>query len=45
VTPRLLTRAKIGKPISGAAKTRIVRVVNYLLEQKKKDPVDIRALF
>jgi hypothetical protein len=45
VTPRLLARAKDGKRISGPAKTRIVRAVNFLLEQKKKDPVDLRALF
>ena len=45
VTPRLLERASTGKPLSGAAKTRLLRAVNRVLEQKKKDPVDLRALF
>lgn len=45
VTPRLLTAATEGKKISGAAKTRLLRAVNRVLEQKKKDAVDVRALF
>jgi hypothetical protein len=45
VTPRLLKQAREGKPVSGAAKTRLLRAVNRVLEQKQKDPVDLRALF
>lgn len=45
VTKRLLSRANAGGPISGPAKTRLVRALNRILEQKKKDPVDVRALF
>ncbi|MBX3128273.1 MAG: hypothetical protein KF718_16230 [Polyangiaceae bacterium] len=45
VTPRLVTAAEGGKPISGASKTRLLRAVNRILEQKKKDPIDLRALF
>jgi hypothetical protein len=45
VTTRLLNDATAGKPISGAAKTRLLRAVNRILEQKKKKPTDLRALF
>ena len=45
VTPRLLSEATAGKPISGAAKNRLLRAVNRILEQKKKNPTDLRALF
>jgi hypothetical protein len=45
VTDRLLAAASTGKPVSGAAKTRLLRAVNHILEQKKKDAIDIRALF
>ncbi len=45
VTPRLLKNALDGKPVPGPAKTRLLRAVNRILEQKKKDPVDLRALF
>jgi hypothetical protein len=45
VTPRALSAAQNGKPIPGPAKTRIVRAVNLLLSQKKKEAVDLRALF
>ncbi len=40
-----LNAAKAGKSISGPTKTRLVRAVNHILAQKKKDPVDLRALF
>jgi len=40
-----LRKAYAGKPISGPAKTRILRAVNRLLEQKKQPPVAITALF
>jgi hypothetical protein len=46
VTPRALEAALTGKAtVSGPSKTRIVRAVNALLEQKKLEKIDIRALF
>jgi hypothetical protein len=45
VTPRALTAAMNGGEISGPTKQRILRAVNYLLEQKKKDKVELRTLF
>jgi hypothetical protein len=40
-----MREAEEGKAISGAAKTRLLRAVNRVLEQKQQDPVDLRALF
>lgn len=45
VTDRLLTSATSGGKISGAAKTRLLRAVNRILEQKKQSVVELRALF
>jgi hypothetical protein len=45
VTKQLLQRATDGKRLSGAAKTRLLRAVNHLLELKKKDPIQLGALF
>jgi hypothetical protein len=45
VTAPLLDRALTGKPVGGPEKTRLLKAVNHVLGQKKKDPVDIRALF
>ena len=45
ITPRLLREAKQGSKLSGAQKTRLVRAVNRILEQKKAKPVDWRTLF
>lgn len=45
VTPRLLHAASSGKSVSGPAKTRLLRAVNRILQQRKQDPVDLRALF
>ncbi len=45
VTPRALEAALTGGELSGPTKTRILRAVNHLLEQKKQDKVDLRALF
>ncbi|HMJ10745.1 MAG TPA: hypothetical protein VK524_05020 [Polyangiaceae bacterium] len=45
VTPRLLDSVAAGKPITGPAKTRLLRAVNRVLEQKKKEPADLRKLF
>ncbi len=45
LTPRAVAAATSGKPITGPQKTRFVRAVNYVLSQKKKDAVDLKALF
>ena len=45
VTAQLLSKALDGKPVTGPGKTRLLRAVNRVLEQKKKDPVDLRSLF
>jgi hypothetical protein len=45
VTQQLLDRATAGKTIPGAAKTRVLRAINRILEQKKKEAIDLRALF
>ncbi len=45
VTPRLIDSVTAGKAVSGPAKTRLVRAVNRVLEQKKKSAVELRALF
>jgi hypothetical protein len=45
VTHRALKAALEGGTLSGPTKTRLLRAVNHLLEQKKQEPVDVRALF
>jgi hypothetical protein len=45
VTQRLLDAATNGKPVPGPAKTRLLRAVNQVLEQRKKAAVDLRAMF
>ena len=45
VTPRLLATAQSGGALSGPQKTRLLRAINRLMEQKKKDPVDLRKIF
>lgn len=45
VTPRLLQAATGGGTVSGPAKQRLLRAVNRILEQRKKDPVALNALF
>lgn len=45
VTAPGLARALNGVAVSGPSKQRILRAVNYLLEQKKKDKVDLKTLF
>ena len=45
VNARLLNAIKAGKPVSGPAKQRVLRAVNRILEQKKEEPVELRALF
>jgi len=45
VTPRAIAAALSGKSISGPQKTRLLRAVNHLLEQKKQSPIELGALF
>jgi hypothetical protein len=45
VTPRAIEAAVAGKPLSGPQKTRLLRAVNAVLEQKKGSPVELSALF
>ncbi len=45
VTQRAIAAALLGKVISGPQKTRILRAVNHLLEQKKQGAVELSALF
>jgi hypothetical protein len=45
VTQRALDAALTGGALSGPTKQRILRAVNYLLEQKKKDKVELRSIF
>jgi hypothetical protein len=46
VTPRAFAAAVSGKAtISGPTKQRILRAVNYLLEQKKSEKVELKTLF
>ncbi len=45
VTRVLFDRAIAGKAVRSKSKTRLLRAVNRVLEQKKKDAVDLRALF
>ncbi len=45
VNERLLRDATSGKPVTGPQKSRLLRAVNRILEQKKQPPVDLRALF
>jgi hypothetical protein len=45
ITQPALKAALIGKKISGPQKTRMLRAVNKLLEQKKQEPVGLDLLF
>ncbi len=45
VTPRLIESANVGKTVSGPAKTRLLRALNSVLSQKKKDAVELKAIF
>jgi hypothetical protein len=45
VTQRALDAALKGTTLAGPQKTRLVRAVNAILEQKKQPVIDIRALF
>jgi hypothetical protein len=45
VTQRAIDAALSGGTLSGPTKTRILRAVNHLLEQKKQEKIDLRAIF
>jgi hypothetical protein len=45
VTQRAIDAVMIGKTISGPTKSRILRAVNRILEQKKQEKVELVALF
>jgi hypothetical protein len=45
ITDRTLSAVLQGRPVSGPAKTRVLRAVNRLLEQKKQEKVQLSALF
>ena len=45
VTPRAMDAALKGGTVSGPTKSRILRAVNHLLEQKKQEKVDLKQLF
>jgi len=45
VTERALAAALKGGTLSGPTKTRLLRAINLLLEQKKQDKVDLKTLF
>lgn len=45
VTDRAIAAALSGKKIAGPQKTRILKAVNVLLEQKKQDPATLDLLF
>jgi hypothetical protein len=45
VTHRAIAAALAGKSVSGPTKTRILRAINHLLEQKKAEKVDLKTLF
>jgi hypothetical protein len=45
VTPRAIEAAMTGKTVSGPTKNRILRAVNALLEQKKGEKIELKALF
>jgi hypothetical protein len=45
VTQRAIDAAMKGGSVSGPTKQRILRAVNHLLEQKKQEKVELKALF
>ena len=45
ITSVALANALAGKSVSGPTKQRFLRAVNFLLEQKKKDKVELKSLF
>ncbi len=45
VTPRAFEAAMTGGSVSGPTKTRLLKAINMLLEQKKQEKVDLKTLF
>lgn len=45
ITQRAIDAALQGKSLTGPQKTRILRAVNRILEQRKQEAIDLRALF
>jgi hypothetical protein len=45
ITTRELNAAQAGGKLSGPQKTRLLRALNHVLSQKKKEPVDLRKVF
>ncbi len=45
ITQRALDSALAGKVLTGPQKTRILKAVNHILEQRKQEATDLRALF
>ena len=45
VSAVLLRRLEAGGKVTGAAKQKLLRAVNQILSHRKKDPVELRALF
>jgi hypothetical protein len=45
VTQRALNAALSGGKLSGPVKTRLLKAVNHVLEQKKQEKVELKALF
>jgi hypothetical protein len=45
ITPRALEKAMTGGMLSGPIKTRFLRAVNHVLEQKKADILEMKSLF
>jgi hypothetical protein len=45
VSDRAMDAALAGQAISGPTKTRLLKAVNHLLEQKKQEKVDLKTLF
>jgi hypothetical protein len=45
ISDRAMQAALAGATLSGPAKTRLLKAVNHLLEQKKQDKVDLKTLF
>jgi hypothetical protein len=45
VTKQAIDAAFAGKNISGPQKTRILRALNFVLQQKKQEPIELAAIF
>ena len=45
ITDRSIASAIAGKPLSGPIKTRMLRAINHILEQKKQEKVALKAVF